>query len=267
MPQIRCPNCGTTVNLEIRREMDFNLILKSIGNKERSFSELLRITKLPRKTLDFRLKQLLKENKVAKNRMGLYCISNNGGNGGGILDREIHLNRKMLSLLLVLLLFLPTSMAFAMLIQQKTPKLEPLGSLIVKISVKDVYDVYGWQIGVHFDPTKLKVIDFRPGDFFGEQTTDDTLSENAKDLGNTLFFSQMYPDGTLVLCQTLKGENPPKSGNGMLAVVEFQYYSQDFDVPYLIFNDPARGTMLLRKDATEIPISKDCITFEIEFLS
>jgi len=264
MPQIRCPKCGTTVNLENRRNNDFNLILKSVKNKERSFSELLKITKLPRKTLNLRLKQLLMENKLIKNEKGLYC-ANDGG--GGILDKEIQwpANKKLLSLL-ILCLCLPTiSFALAMMIQP-TIEPQPLGRFIIKVGVKDVSDVYGWQIGLRFDSTKLKVVSVSPGDFFENPTQcDNLLSKDITDLGNTLFITKVY-NGTIVICQTLKGDSPPKSGSGTLAIIEFQFYSSDYEKPELIFDDPAYGTALGRKDATEIPIDRNSISIEFEIL-
>ncbi len=266
MPQIRCPNCGTTVNLENRREYDFNLIIKIVKNKERSFSELLRITKLPRKTLNLRLKQLLMENKIIKNENGLYCANHNGEEG--ILDKEIHwpANKKLLSLL-ILCLCLPTiSFALAMTIQ---PNIEPqpLGKLVIKVGIRDLSDVYGWQIGLRFDPSKLMVINVSPGDFFENPMQCDNLSsKDIIDLGNTLFITKVFPDGTLVVCQTLKGDSPSKSGSGVLAIIEFQFYSTDYEMPELIFNDPARGTAFGHKDATEIPIDTSNITVEFEIL-
>lgn len=66
MPQIRCPNCGMTINLENRREIDLGMILKALEKKPRSFTELLHITHLPRKTLDLRLKYLIKSGAIVK---------------------------------------------------------------------------------------------------------------------------------------------------------------------------------------------------------
>ncbi|MEM2780379.1 MAG: cohesin domain-containing protein [Candidatus Bathyarchaeia archaeon] len=185
---------------------------------------------------------------------------------------KLNIKRSKIASLLILLICMSTlSIALAMLIPQvpyeaeveESFKPQPLGRFSIKIGVKEVSDVYGWQVGLRFNPSKLSMVDYKLGDFLGNPTQNVTLSEKVADLGPTLFFYSLFPDGTLVLCQTLKGETPPRSGSGTLVIIEFQYYSQDFDTPYLIFNDPARGTMLLRKDATEIPISKDCITFEI----
>ena len=69
MPQVRCPRCGSTINLENRKETDFSLILSALRSKARSFSELLRITGLPRKTLDIRLKALCVEDAIIKNKL------------------------------------------------------------------------------------------------------------------------------------------------------------------------------------------------------
>ena len=50
MPRIMCPNCGLTISLEERRNLDFNLIKDATRKKPTSFTKLLHITKLPRKT-------------------------------------------------------------------------------------------------------------------------------------------------------------------------------------------------------------------------
>lgn len=179
---------------------------------------------------------------------------------------------KIASSLILLTCLSTTSFALAMLIPQVPYEVaveeplepQPLGRFAIRIGVENVSDVYGWQVGLRFNPSKLSVIDFKPGDFLGNPAPDNKLSENVKDFESTLFFDNVFPDGTLVLGQTLKGGKPPRSGSGTLTVIVFQYYSQDFDMPCLIFNESARGTMLLRKDTTEIPISSDNITFELE---
>ena len=75
MPQITCPNCGTTINLENRRALDFKLIRSATDKTPRTFTELLHITKLSRKTLNLRLKELCAEGILLKND-GMY--SSNG---------------------------------------------------------------------------------------------------------------------------------------------------------------------------------------------
>ncbi|MEM2915249.1 MAG: PKD domain-containing protein [Candidatus Bathyarchaeia archaeon] len=70
MPRIRCPNCGLTIDLESRKEVDFSQIFNALKGKERTFTELLHITHLPRKTLSLRLKALCKQGLIVKDNGG-----------------------------------------------------------------------------------------------------------------------------------------------------------------------------------------------------
>ena len=66
MPQIGCPNCGVTINLKKRKEIDLDLIVGSLKNEPKTFTELLRTTRLPRKTLNIRLKDLIDSGIIVK---------------------------------------------------------------------------------------------------------------------------------------------------------------------------------------------------------
>ena len=74
MPRIRCPNCGLTIDLESRKEVDFSQIFNALKSKERTFTELLHITHLPRKTLSLRLKSLSKEGLITKDDGGYHLV-------------------------------------------------------------------------------------------------------------------------------------------------------------------------------------------------
>ena len=71
-PQIRCPNCGITINLKNRKKVDIDLIERAV-KKPRSFTELLRITNFPRKTLALRLKDLCSHGLLLKMKRGSMC--------------------------------------------------------------------------------------------------------------------------------------------------------------------------------------------------
>jgi hypothetical protein len=73
MPQVRCPNCGTTINLETRKETDFNLIINALHKNPKTFTQLLNYTRLPRKTLSLRLKELCDRGVIIKD--GGYHLS------------------------------------------------------------------------------------------------------------------------------------------------------------------------------------------------
>lgn len=66
MPQIRCPKCGTTINLENRKGVDFSMILNALQRSPKTFTDLLHLTGLPRKTLSLRLKCLCDSGTIVK---------------------------------------------------------------------------------------------------------------------------------------------------------------------------------------------------------
>jgi PKD repeat protein len=72
-PQITCPHCGNTINLENRKEVDYEKILTALNSSPRTFSQLLEITDLPRKTLSIRLKNLCDGGTIIKD--GGYRLS------------------------------------------------------------------------------------------------------------------------------------------------------------------------------------------------
>lgn len=72
-PQITCPHCGNTINLENRKEVDFEKITYALNNSSKTFTELLEITNLPRKTLSLRLKDLCNSGSIVKD--GGYRLS------------------------------------------------------------------------------------------------------------------------------------------------------------------------------------------------
>ncbi|MEM4703704.1 MAG: PKD domain-containing protein [Candidatus Bathyarchaeia archaeon] len=67
MPKVTCPNCGTTIDLENRRKIDYGKICQALEKGPKSFTDLLKITGLPRKTLSLRLNYLCESKIVTKN--------------------------------------------------------------------------------------------------------------------------------------------------------------------------------------------------------
>ena len=80
-PQITCPYCGNTIGLENRKEVDFEKIMSAIGKSPKTFTELLTITSLPRKTLSIRLKELCASGSITKDggyHLAPSMVSSNG---------------------------------------------------------------------------------------------------------------------------------------------------------------------------------------------
>jgi len=257
MPQIKCPYCGTTINLKNRRREDFQLILRSVGTKERSFSELLKITKLPRKTLYLRLRQLLSENKITKNEKGLYCVNNGKDMFKGVFHGEI--NRPVLFLLILCISVPAIGLSFALMMQSSvyettsSPEITPIGYFDVKIVVKEALNVYGWQAVIEFDPQKVRFVDVISGDFLGDtdEVDCDKIDVHGYVLGSfsMLCYHVDVDEGVLVIAQTLLGSQEGRSGDGVLAHVRFAYYTEDYEHSYrLALDNPYFKTCLLTKE-------------------
>jgi len=267
MPQVRCPRCGSTINLENRKETDFSLILSALRSKARSFSELLRITGLPRKTLDIRLKELCVEDAIIKNKLYYF----NQAHPHRYLENKLMIghtrmfNRKAIVLLLLVCVGLPltTRFAMAMLFQNPIAQPQPLGYYTATITVNGVSDVYGWQAGIRFDPTNLKVIDIIPGDFLIEKeknTIISSLKETDQNENAEALFLTATSGNVLVVGQTLLAKSgPTTNSDGVLATIVFAYY-KSYQAPELVFGEsPQYNTMLLRMDTTEIQLSENTI--------
>jgi len=261
------------MNLENRRETDFSLILGALHSRERSFSELLRITGLPRKTLYLRLKELCKTDAIIKNK--LYYL--NEANPHKEWEKKIMPgnsrllnNKKAIVLLLLLCIGLPvTTNVIATFFQSPPPtpsEPEPLGYLTAIVTANNVSNVYGWQVGLRFNSTNLKVIDVRPGGFLTEteQNTDVAQNETSgyEITKKTLFCYNTIDSDILLIGQTLLGEDTSETNHsGPLVIIKFGYYYA-YQEPELILNENLGyyNTMLLRADCSEIPLNENTIT-------
>ena len=270
MPQVRCPHCGTTMNLENRRETDFSLILGALHSRERSFSELLRITGLPRKTLYLRLKELCKIDAIIKNK--LYYL--NEANPHKEWEKKLMngnsrlFNKKTIALLLLLCIGLPvTTNVLATFFQSPPPPPEPgpIGYFTAIVTANNVSNVYGWQVGLCFNSTNLEVIDVRPGGFLTaiEQNAEAAQNETTgyEITKKTMFCYTIIDRDILFIGQTLLGEDVSETNHsGSLVIIKFGYYYA-YQEPELIFDESTGyNTMLLRADCSEIQLHENTVT-------
>jgi len=86
MPKITCPRCGTTIDLENRRNIDIGKICQALQKGPKTFTDLLKATGLPRKTLSLRLRSLCDSGAIAKN--GDYAL--NGHSADKIMQETVH---------------------------------------------------------------------------------------------------------------------------------------------------------------------------------
>lgn len=233
MPQIRCPNCGQTINLENRKKIDVNLIIKAVQKKERTFTDLLHLTKLPRKTLSLRLKELRGNGAITKTD-GMYRLDENYKmtytrvSFAERFSAPFHDGRKRAAIMLLALLigFPISAQVFATLFMHSAPPSpiiqEPaiLGNFTTVLEVHDVSDLYAWQSVTIFDSSKLKILDIRSGPFL--------------DVEFPFFVTADLDPDVVAVGGTLCGAVSGISGSGMLAIIIFGYFEEDYEAPRIV---------------------------------
>ncbi|MDH7564421.1 MAG: cohesin domain-containing protein [Candidatus Bathyarchaeota archaeon] len=263
MPQITCPNCGRTINLENRREIDLDLIRNAARREPKTFTALLHATKLPRKTLSLRLKELCGDGTLVKEE-GMYrlngissCVGVKSGIPNGISRM---LNDKKIRTGMMLAIFLLSSMAtgYVLAMFASPPKpyygnpKEPIviGNFTMTLDVADVKDLFGWQIVISFNSKQLTVLETRPGNFFAVDYPFLSL------LADT--------DGDrLLLGSCLKQGQTGKDGSGTLATIVFGYYVEEYELPQWVMEKESYETMLLDSTGAAISIEAGTLTLEL----
>jgi len=262
MPQITCPNCGTTITLENRREVDFTLIRNATDKRPRTFTEVLHITKLSRKTLNLRLKKLCAEGLLTKEE-GMYKwngASESGNNGGHLVKGLSRLfdGRRMRTGVMLVALLASFSVSGYVLAMMFAPTMhveshaEPkaLGSFTMALDVNNVNDLYGWQVAIVFNSTQIRVAAAKPGDFMKAEYP--------------LFLnSTTTADGLLLLAGSLKGNVQGKIGSGTLATIVFEYYVSGYELPSIVDQRAGFGTWLLNSDLADIPGGQTLLTLNV----
>jgi len=278
MPQVRCPVCGTNINLESRRETDFRMIVSLLEKKPKTFTELLRATKLPRKTLSLRLKELCEAGIVVKN--GGYQLNgsppphirgkllNFKGNGG---NHVFIFNKKALLLLLILCIGIPISgyvyanYAPKIFVQmEETPKPQYYGTLTVEVKIENVTDLFAWQVRINYDPEILEFREISRGDFFNNTIP--------RILNSTDTFANLEDD--LLVGDSLMGmDTIGVNGSGTLGRIIFaikvpgktsEYFQEN--PPEIVFDPtivPTFRTHLLNSELEEIPGAEKLLSLEI----
>jgi hypothetical protein len=257
MPQITCPNCGTTISLENRREIDFSLIKKATSKHPRTFTELLHITRLSRKTLNLRLHELCIEGVLIKEDGG-YKLNGSSeiedkskdfvkGFLNGFHDKKL---RTGLMLIAFLLFSSASGFALATLIGpqpvQTVPEPVLMGNFTMALDANNVTDLYAWQVGVAYNSSQLKVLGINAGGFVGDEFP--------------FVVNSTYTYKDLVLIAgSLQGDVQGKNGCGRLITIVFGYFTENYDEPKIASGN-VFGTVLLDSGLREIPIGNSTIT-------
>lgn len=267
MPQITCPNCGTTISLENRKETDFGLISNAARRNPRTFTELLHVTKLSRKTLDLRLKELCREGILVREE-GMYKLSGTPGlqsSGpcfGKGLSRVFNDKRLRTGIMLVALLLSFSASGYVLAMFLAPPRQveefhqEPvvLGNFTMALDAYNVKDLYSWQAVISFNSSEVKVMNVMPGTFFEIKSPLDI------GVGQGIFANatDVWQDG-LLLTGSLCGNVTGKDGGGTLGTVVFGYFTSEYQMPRIEQTMRGWSTWLHdSKDAT-IPIDESTL--------
>ena len=266
MPQIICPNCGMTINLEKRRKIDFYLIKKATEAKPRTFTELLHETKLSRRTLSVRLKELCAK-KVLVKKDGKYQLNGNNSFSKGNPLKELPCTliggnkREGISLILIGLLLTSAFLGYAVaMLVPKGSEPEPkiLGTFKMALYINNVEDLYAWQVIIKYDSQNLKLINVTPGGFLGENFPQ-CLNETNVDRG--IFLGPAIEKNLIIIGGSLIGKDVNvKNGSGKLALLSFGYYTSNYETPRIIIKQGIFETKLLDSSGIEIPINENTLT-------
>ena len=239
--------------METRREVDDQLILKALRNGQKTFTQLMRESHIPRKTLNLRLKKLIDSGLIVKN--GGYQLSSsapaytiwrgiNLKKSGFIRE---NLNGKSNAFILIGLIVFAMASNFTMSLASPKSNL-----FTVKIKVSGAVNLYAWQTEVVYDPNVLTIVDIEQGGFLSTNvlTVNSTIIRippiNAIEIfeGNSIFvFNSRVEYGRILVGETRVGNATGVSGDGTLAIMTFSIRTETG-----IFYPYIENSVLLEKD-------------------
>jgi len=237
MPQIRCPNCGLTISLENRKETDEGIITNAVQGRERTFTDLLHMTKLPRKTLSLRLKEMCENGLIIKED-GFYKSSGFSVPGKGlsfprqrlsvmVRDKRVRAGLMMVALMVSIPAFSYAMAAFVAPLSFHEPVV--LGNFKMVLEAHNVDNLGAWQVYVSYDTGELRVSDVQSGGFLDNHN-------EATFINKTDINEDGTPDGALLLSDALRKDMLPRSGDGILATIAFEYYIVNYTEPTIALN-------------------------------
>jgi hypothetical protein len=216
--------------------MDIEMITSALRRGPKTFTYLLHSTKLPRKTLSLRLRELCEGGIMIKDEGGymLKGVTTMESRFGGALNRlsSIPTDKRVRAGILLTLLIVSMPVAAQVLAQlfhtpeslPETPAVvtEPtvIGTFKMTLDIQNVNDLYFWQIAISFSPQEIKILGVAPG-VFPESQYPGMLS-NAN-----------YGKGLLIIGDFLLPPAEGWSGSGRLATITFGYFTTEHSLPSL----------------------------------
>lgn len=277
MPQVRCPNCGVTINLENRREIDFDLIVGSLKKGPKTFTQLLRTTRLPRKTLNIRLKDLIDSGIIVKDggysltdspqthefqaRRSIKKIHNLKSKAIRFVKENPNGNRDAF-LILALFALMMIGITHPLMVRANRVHNINAGYQIadrifeVRIGITNAVDLYSWQGKITYDPTILKVADVAAGEFLSSEAivinaTGEVYSTTTSYSASSILIFATDTNsmgGDLLIGGSLLGQVQGSYGAGALATITFSIINEKTETTNVNLRG---GIILLSSDLSD----------------
>jgi hypothetical protein len=123
------------------------------------------------------------------------------------------------------------------------------GNFTMVLKVNDVVDLYAWQVGISYNSSQVQVLRITSGGFVGDSFP---FLVNSTDSIRNL----------LLIGGSLCGEVAGKNGSGTLATITFGYYTENYSIPRIAF-DQVFETFLLNSKGEEIPVKESTLTLTV----
>ncbi len=247
-----------TISLKNRKEADLQMITNAVRNGPKTFTYLLHTTKLPRKTLSLRLKELCEGGMMSKDETG-YVLNGApvfASRIGGAFKRfsSMPTDKRVRAGILLALLIVSMPVAAQVLAQLfNAPTGEPqvpavvnpptvIGSFTMILNVQNVNDLYFWQVAIGFNPEEIKVVSVTPGVFPESEYPGMLTSADNK-------------NGLLIVGDFLLRPAAGWTGSGRLATIVFGYFVDGYSLPEITM-EASQETLLLDSLGNAIPIGQ-----------
>ncbi|UCB60682.1 MAG: hypothetical protein JSW72_01065, partial [Candidatus Bathyarchaeota archaeon] len=282
-PQLRCPQCGTSINLHSRKKLDLHMIVSELKKGPKTFTDLLHATRLPRKTLSLRLIELRQSGIIIKEKEYRLNGSPPPSYSRGELEKLFAFDnkRKILLLALIMCISIPVgTYAFASYVAPPPPAPPPeppapqyYGLLVVDLRIQDVVNLYSWQARIRYDAQLLEFRNFTKtdGSLFSSSLMD-IFGLNSTD---TFVLKDQHLSDDLLVADSLQGDVPAVDGSGTLGRITFavktpektlEFFQEAGNAPSIVFEPtivPAFTTFLQDADGQEISNAESLLDLEV----
>jgi len=266
-----------TINLENRKKIDIDQIIGGLKKGPKTFTQLLRTTHLPRKTLCIRLKELSDSGIIVKDRE--YHLTDSPQTrefqARHSIKRVHNLKSKVVRfvkenpngnrdafLILALFALMMIGITHPLMVRANRVHNINAGCQIadrifeVRIGITNAVDLYSWQGKITYDPTILEVVDIAAGEFLSSDAivinaTDEVCSiTTSYSASSILIFAtdSNSEEGVLLVGGSLLGQVQGIDGAGTLATITFSVTNEEMET---ISVNLRGGIILLNSDVSD----------------